>query len=99
MDGEWHADPNRAAFERRRVVIAPGAEYQTYAGAWADALVMLKSGRVELECRAGARGQFQAGAVLCLAWLPLTAVRNTSNEPAVLTAIRRRRTLPAQSGR
>jgi hypothetical protein len=92
----WLPRPGRPEYEQRRLVIAPGAEHPSGADEWADALVVIESGRLEVECLAGARRMFQANALLCLGWLPLRALRNTGAEPAVLVAIRRRRQQPLQ---
>jgi quercetin dioxygenase-like cupin family protein len=92
----WLPRPGRPEYEQRRLVIEPGAEHPSGADAWADALVVVESGRLEVECVAGARRTFQATAMLCLGWLPLRALRNTGAEPAVLVAIRRRREQPPQ---
>ncbi|MDQ3811469.1 MAG: hypothetical protein M3336_14380 [Chloroflexota bacterium] len=87
----WLPRPGRPQYEQRRLVIAPGAEHPSGADEWADAIVVIESGHVEVECLAGARRMFQANAMVCLDWLPLRALRNTGSEPAVLVAIRRRR--------
>jgi len=92
----WLSGAGRPEFERRRLVIAPGAEHASSAGEWADALVLLERGSLEVECLAGARRAFQATAILCLGWLPLRTLRSMGSEPAELVALRRRRD-PLQS--
>ena len=61
---------------------------------WRDAIVFLERGEIELECSAGMRRQFAAGAVLCL--MPsVRMVRNRASDSARLIAISRR---PKRSG-
>ena len=76
-------------FRRRVVDVAPGEELDLDTDRWRDALVVLESGEVELECVAGGRSRFAAGAVLCLL-PPVCVLRNTNSEPARLIAISRR---------
>ncbi|HET6317345.1 MAG TPA: hypothetical protein VFG86_12870, partial [Chloroflexota bacterium] len=71
-------------------MIAPGAEHPSRADEWADALVIVERGCLEVVCQADTRRRFEARAMLCLSWLPLRALRNTGSRPAVLLAIRRR---------
>jgi len=76
-------------FRRRVVEVAPGEELDIDADRWRDALVVVESGEVELECAAGGSSRFAAGAVLCLL-PPVRFLRNTNSEPARLIAISRR---------
>ena len=76
-------------FRRRVVDVAPGEELDLAADRWRDALVVLESGEVELECAAGGRSRFAAGAVLCLL-PPACVLRNTNSEPARLITVSRR---------
>jgi quercetin dioxygenase-like cupin family protein len=76
-------------FRRRVVELAPGEELDIDAGRWRDALLLLESGEVELECVAGERSRFAAGAVLCLP-PPVRFLRNSDSEPARLITISRR---------
>ena len=57
---------------------------------WAGALVVVEAGEVELECRGGASACFATGSVLFFEGLGLRAVRNTGDEPALLSAVTRR---------
>ena len=91
MTHSWLPGAGRPDYEQRRLVIAPGTEHASSAAEWADALVLLERGSLEVECLAGARRTFEAEAMLCLDWLPLRALRSTGAEPAVLVAVRRRR--------
>jgi quercetin dioxygenase-like cupin family protein len=85
-------------FRRRVVELAPGEELDIDADRWRDALVLLEGGEVELECAAGERSRFAAGAVLCLP-PPVRLLRNSGSEPARLISISRRaRKRPKRSG-
>jgi hypothetical protein len=76
-------------FRRRVVDVAPGEELEIDTDRWRDVLVVLESGEIELECAAGGRSRFAAGAVLCLL-PPVCFLRNTNSDPARLIAISRR---------
>lgn len=80
-----------AAFEVRRIVVAPGAERPFDEAEWRDAVVLVESGRIELECRSGSCSHFRRGDVLCLIGLPLRALRNRERIPTVLVAVSRLR--------
>jgi hypothetical protein len=58
--------------------------------AWRGALVVVLSGELELECRAGGRRQFDCGDILWLEGLELRRLSNRGAEPTVLLAISRR---------
>ena len=76
-------------FRRRVVDLAPGEELDIDTDRWRDALVVLESGEVELECAAGKRSRFAAGAVLCLL-PPVCILRNRNSETARLITFSRR---------
>lgn len=76
-------------FRRRVVDVPPGEELDIDTDRWRDALVVLESGEIELECASGQRSRFAAGAVLCLL-PPVCVLRNTNSEPARLITISRR---------
>lgn len=79
-----------ATFERRQLTLAPGAEQPADPVAWADALVLVEQGRLEVECRARGRYTFVAGDLLVLGWLPLRTLHNPGDVPVQLVAVRRR---------
>lgn len=85
--------PHRA-FAVREIALAPGATRRYRAREWRDALVMVRTGAIDLEGAGGAIARFGAGALLCLAAAPLRALHNRGPQPAVLLAITRRRSLP-----
>ena len=84
------AGPVPAGFARRRITLAPRASLAFDAAAWTDAIVLVERGTLELVGRAGVRRRFGAGAVLALAPLDLSALRNPGAEPVELVAVTRR---------
>ena len=83
-----------AGFVRRTVVLEPGTSRPSHDAEWRDALVLLVQGDVDLECAAGGRRRFHAGAVLWLAGIELRVVHNVGVEPVVLLAVSRSRDHP-----
>jgi hypothetical protein len=81
-----------AGFDVRRIVVAPGGERPYDESEWADALVVVEAGRLELESRSGNRCGFACGDVLWLIGLPLRVLRNRGAVPTVLVAVSRPRT-------
>jgi catechol 2,3-dioxygenase-like lactoylglutathione lyase family enzyme len=78
------------AFEAWRTVLAAGAQLPTSADDWHDALVIVEAGSLEVECLGGGHRRFEAGDMLCLAWLPLRALHNRGDTAVRLLAVRRR---------
>jgi hypothetical protein len=74
-------------FECRAVDVAPGGERPYDEAEWGGALVVVTRGRIELESTHGLRLRFARGDMLWLAGLPLRALRNRGDEPALLVAI------------
>lgn len=79
----------RTAFDVRVVEVPPGGERAYDQAEWADALVVVDRGEIELDCRGGSRPRFAGGAVLWLGGLPVRALRNPGPAPAVLVAVSR----------
>jgi hypothetical protein len=76
---------------RARAISIPAGETRSYdESEWRDALVLVEQGEVEIECLGGSCERFGRGALLCLASLPLRALRNPGSETTRLTAISRR---------
>ena len=68
------------------VTIAPGAiQLNRVSGC-----VSVTDGQIELECENGMVAQLRRGCLLCLAELPLRAVRSTGAAPPQLVSISRR---------
>lgn len=72
------------------VTIGVGCSRPYDSAEWRDALVVVESGEIDLECRAGGRRRFRRADVVWLTGLPLRALRNGGTEPAVLLAMSRR---------
>ena len=94
MNGDEELDLDQLArdslhFRRRVVELAADEELHIDAAAWGDAIVFLETGEVELECVAGERRRFSAGAVLCFQ-PPVRLLHNSGNDTARLIAISRR---------
>ncbi|WP_020573945.1 cupin domain-containing protein [Actinopolymorpha alba] len=78
------------AFTTRVTTLPPGGSLAYDETAWRDALVIVRSGEVELECAAGGRRTFAAGDLLWLTGLELRVLHNHGDQPAVLVAVARR---------
>jgi FAD/FMN-containing dehydrogenase len=76
-------------FERRVVVIAPGAERPVVDAEWRDRLIVVEAGEVELECRGGARARFVRGDVLFIDGLAVCLIGNPGRVPAILATVAR----------
>jgi hypothetical protein len=76
-------------FDVRRVVVAPGGERPFDEAEWRDTIVVVESGRLELEWLSGRRFGFACGDVLWLIGLPLRALHNRGLAPTVLLAVSR----------
>ena len=81
----------RVRFARRTVVLEPGTSRPYDDAEWHDAIVMIEGGAVDLDCTAGGRRRFTAGAVLWLTGISLRTLHNAGVEPVVLVAVTRRR--------
>jgi hypothetical protein len=80
-----------ARLRRRTVILPPGDVLDFVAADWADTLVVVERGELEIECRSGRRATFAADAVLTLVELPVRCLRNRGSEPLVLSAVTRHR--------
>ena len=77
------------SFRLRVTVLPPGAVRPYDAREWDDSLVVVEQGEVGLDCADGSTAPFGAGAVLFLAGLPVVALTNRGDQPAVLSAVSR----------
>lgn len=77
-------------FEYRAVTVEPGGDRIYHRGEWRDALVLITSGEIELECLDGSRKRLAQGDVFWLVGLPLRRIHNRGPEPARLLTVRRR---------
>jgi hypothetical protein len=73
----------------RVVEVAPGADRPYDAAEWHDALVLVKTGTIELRGVSGAMCAFGTGDLIYLQGMPLRALHNPGAEPAVLVAVSR----------
>ena len=73
----------------REVAVAPGGDRPYDAAEWRDALVLVKSGEIELCGVSGATCSFVRGDLLYLDRVPLRGLHNPGSEPAVLVAVSR----------
>jgi hypothetical protein len=80
----------RTQIRRWTVTLRPGEALDYVVADWADALVVVARGVLELECHSGRRARFAAGSVLTLAGLPVRRLRNPHPDPLVLDAAARR---------
>lgn len=71
------------------LVVPPDERVDIAPSDWADTLVIVISGELELQCCSGRLARFTAGSVLTLAGLPVRAIRNPQPEPLVLQALTR----------
>jgi quercetin dioxygenase-like cupin family protein len=82
--------PLPAAFASRVVALAPGGARPYVAAEWRDTLVFVERGEIELETVSDGPRRFASGDVLWLSGLPVRALHNPGDEPAVLVAVSRR---------
>ena len=73
-------------FRRREVVIPAGDQLPYVDEDWADALVVVASGEVDLCCTHGGTRRFGPGSLLFFVGLGLVALRNPGTEATVLVA-------------
>jgi quercetin dioxygenase-like cupin family protein len=78
-------------FEGRVTTISPGGSLPYDASAWADAIVTVHGGQIELEGVRGLRQVIPAGATLWLAGLALRAIHNPGPAPVALMSVCRTR--------
>jgi hypothetical protein len=70
-------------------VVAPGDDRAYDEDEWRGALVVVRSGEIELCGLSGACASFGRGDLLYLEGVPLRLLRNPGSEPAVLVAVSR----------
>jgi hypothetical protein len=75
--------------ELRVMTLAPGESRAYVEADWRDALVVVEQGEIEVECQAGGRRVFAAGAVLFLTGLDLKSLHNRGFGQLVLSSVRR----------
>jgi hypothetical protein len=73
----------------RVVAVAPGGDRPYDEDEWRDALVLVRSGEIELRGVSGASRCFGRGDLIWLEGVPLRLLHNPGSEPAVLVAVSR----------
>jgi hypothetical protein len=79
----------RDGFAQRVWTLPPGASRPYAEADWVDAIVLVATGRVEVEGLGGSRQGFERGDLLWLTGLPVRALHNCGEQPAVLVAVSR----------
>ena len=69
--------------------MAPGSSLPYTEADWRDALVMVERGEIVLETRSGGSCTFRQGDLLWFDGLPLAALTNRGDRPALLVATSR----------
>jgi hypothetical protein len=83
------ADEADGSFTVWSVSIAPGEKRPVEPREWDDALVLIRSGDVDVQCDLGARHTFHAGDMVALCWLRALNLANVGAERVELLAVRR----------
>jgi hypothetical protein len=76
-------------FQLHTLILQPGDAIDCHRADWADTLVLVERGELEIESSGGARAWFPEGAILIFAGLALRRLSNSSGEPLVLSALSR----------
>ncbi len=74
------------------IALLPGETHPVVGADWADTLVVVERGELELECCSGRRATFVSGSVLTLAGLSVRCLHNHGPSVVVLCAVTRDRT-------
>jgi hypothetical protein len=77
------------SFPVTRLTIPPRSARVTEAELWAESLVVVQRGDVEVESAGGVRETFHPGDVLCLEWVGARVLRNNGADEAEVVSIRR----------
>ena len=83
-------------FRLRTLTLQPRDAIDYRGADWADALVVVERGELEIECHSGARARFPEGAILIFAGLALRRLLCAGSRPLVLSALSRNQ--PADCG-
>lgn len=75
----------------RRLVLQANERLPIEIADWADTLVVVLGGEMELICRSGRHANFAAGTVLTLDGMPARTLRNPGTGELVLHLVRRHR--------
>ncbi|MDT3443635.1 hypothetical protein [Pseudofrankia sp. BMG5.37] len=80
--------PCPAGFRVRSLHLEPH-DAMDWQADWAEALVVVEQGEMEIECASGARARFDAGAVLTFDGLSLRRLHNCGETRVVVTLLSR----------
>jgi hypothetical protein len=80
-------------FRLRTLALQPRAAIVYQPADWADTLVVVERGELEIESRTGARARFGEGAILAFTGLALRRLRNPAGRPLVLSMLSRIRSV------
>lgn len=76
-------------FRAKTVTISPGAELLVVRTEWADRIVIVEQGTLDIECSAGTSAEFRQGAVLTFAGVSVRRFRNRGDILVVLKSLSR----------
>ena len=76
--------------QRRSVTIPPGETLDYRPEDWAESMLIVTTGSIELESPLGSVHPFASGSILWCQGLPIRLIRSTGEDPAVLVSISRR---------
>ena len=82
-------DDGDGSFDCWAVNIGPGEERPVAPDEWADALVVIKSGDLDVQCEEGSHQVFHRGDMLALHWLRARNLANLGADRVELVAVRR----------
>lgn len=83
-DHPWHGG------QFRTVILLPKQSIRYLRENWADTMVIVERGTLELECSRSVRARFGPGSVLTFAALEPRRLLNTGTTPLVLNALTRK---------
>jgi hypothetical protein len=81
--------PLPEGFSRRVIRLEHGVEVGLEPEAFANALVIVERGSLELECRDGTSARFGRGSMIPIGLLPVDRLRSVGPGPVVLVAVSR----------
>jgi|tagenome__1003787_1003787.scaffolds.fasta_scaffold19261437_2 hypothetical protein len=87
--GSSLGDRHHLGHRVRTLILEPGDAVDARPADWADVLVVVERGRLQVECDSGARAVFEPGAVLVLTRLELRCLRSVGTTALVVTAVSR----------
>jgi hypothetical protein len=76
-----------SGFRLRTLILQPHDALEYHPTEWADTLLIVERGELEIECRSGVRASFGEGALLAVTGLAVRCLRNAGSAPLVLSAL------------